>query len=112
MLIQMLQAKIRRAIVTDSNINYKGSITIDEDLLDELGVLPHQVCDVNSTDGFRGTTYILAGKRGSGCCEANGALSLHILKGDIIHINIYCTMSVESAKTYQPIIIETNLPST
>ena len=107
-MVQMLQAKIRIAHVTASNMKYKGSITIDEDLLDEMGVLPWQVCDVNSTDGFRGTTYILAGKRGTGCVEANGSLSFHIFKGDILHINIYCTMSQEEARTHQPIIIETN----
>ncbi len=108
MLIRKLQAKIETAIVTDSNVKYKGSITVDEDILDEMGVVPYQECDVNSIDGFRGTTYFLAGPRGSGCVEANGALASHILKGDVIHINVYCQMSIEAARDHKPIIIESN----
>jgi aspartate 1-decarboxylase len=108
MLVTVLQAKIRYAKVTASNPEYKGSITIDADLLDEMGVVPWQVCDVNSMDGFRGQTYILQGERGTGCVEANGALSAHILQGDIIHINVYCMKSDESVHDHKPIIIETN----
>ena len=108
MLVTVLQAKIRKAVVTASYPSYIGSITIDPLLLEEMGVCEWQVCDVNSMDGFRGTTYIIAGERGSGCIEANGALSLHILKGDIIHINVYALVDAETAKTHKPIIIESN----
>jgi len=108
MLVEMLQAKIRYAHVTESNPEYKGSVTIDEDLMDEMGVLPFQRCEVNSMSGFRGFTYIIPGKRGSGCVGANGALAAHILKGDIIHINVFCLLSKESAHGHTPIIIESN----
>ena len=108
MMVTVLQAKIREAVVTASSPKYKGSITIDIDLLETMGVVPWQQCDVNSLDGFRGTTYILPGERGSGCVEANGALSSHILKNDTIHINIYCQVDIETAKTHKPIIIESN----
>jgi len=112
--VQVLQAKIQNAVITDSSEHYKGSITIDEDILDDLSILPYQVCDVNLKGEdqygkpFRGTTYILPGKRGTGCCEANGALSYHIVKGDIVHVNIYCTMSYESATHHAPIVIDSN----
>ena len=115
MLVQVLQAKIRNAIVTGSDPEYKGSITIDEDILDELGVSPWQVCDVNQKGeslwggpGFRGQTYILAGPRGTGCVECNGALAYHISKGDTVHVNVYCLVSREAAESHDPIIIESN----
>lgn len=108
MLVNILQAKIQTAIVTASDVRYEGSITVDEDILDEMGVVAGQQCDVNCIDGFRGTTYFLAGPRGSGCVEANGALASHILKGDVIHINVYCQMSIEAARDYKYIIIESN----
>jgi aspartate 1-decarboxylase len=115
MLVEVLQAKIRYAKVTDANYKYKGSITIDEDILDEMGVVPWQVCDVNAMSQdqyglapFRGRTYIIAGERGSGCVECNGALAFHISKGDTVHINVYCQMPIESAKDHKPIIIESN----
>lgn len=115
MIVKVLQAKIQNAVITASSEEYKGSITIDEDILDELGVLPYQVCDVNLKGfdqwgkPFRGTTYILPGKRGSKCCEANGALSYHISTGDIVHINIYASMSYESAMFHVPNVIESNI---
>lgn len=116
MTVKVLQAKIQNALITGSSTSYKGSITIDQDILDDLGVLPYQVCDVNLKgedqygQPFRGTTYVLPGKRGTGCCEANGALSYHISKNDIVHVNIYCDMPYESAKDHRPIIIESNEP--
>lgn len=116
MTVKVLQAKIRNALVTGSSTEYRGSITIDRDILDEMGVLPWQVCDVNLKGEdqygrpFRGTTYILEGKRGTGVVEANGALSYHISKGDTVHVNIYCDMPYETAKTHKPLIIESNEP--
>ena len=115
MLVSILQAKIRYAVITESNSKYKGSITIDEDLMDELGVCEWQVCDVNSSAQdqyggapFRGRTYIIAGARGTGCVEANGSLAYHLSKGDTVHINVYSLVDSESAKEHTPIIIETN----
>jgi len=115
MLIEVLAAKIRYAKVTGSSMDYHGSITIDQDLLDDMGVWPWQSADINLWGedqhgrSFRGRTYILPGKRGTGCVEANGALAYHIIKGDIIHINIFGYMSPESAAEHEPIIIESNI---
>ena len=115
MLVSVLQAKIRYATITASNPEYKGSITIDEDLMDSMGVCEWQVCDVNAMaqdqyggPPFRGQTYILPGKRGTGCVETNGALAYHLSVNDIAHINVYCLKDVETAKTHKPIIIESN----
>jgi len=115
MLVSVLQAKIRYATITASNPEYKGSITIDEDLMDEMGVVQWQACDVNAMaqdqyggPPFRGQTYILPGKRGTGCVETNGALSYHLSVNDIAHINIYCLISSELAVSHKPIIIESN----
>ena len=114
MLVEVLQAKIRYAKVTGSSMDYHGSITIDEDLMDELCVSEWQSCDVNLWGEdqygkpFRGRTYILKGERGTGCIEANGALSYHIVTGDIIHINVYALVDVETAKKHKPIVIESN----
>ena len=109
MTITVLCAKVQRAEVTNSNVfRNHGGLTLDEDIMDELGVLTHQECRVNSIDGFWGVTYLLAGKRGSGCCEANGALAAHILKGDVIHINVFCLMSKEAAKNYKPVVVWSN----
>jgi aspartate 1-decarboxylase len=116
MTVKVLQAKIRNALVTDASMHYRGSITIDEDILDELGVLPWQVCDINLKGedqygtSFRGRTYTIAGPRGTGVVEANGALAYHISKGDTVHVNFYCDMPYETAKTHEPIIIESNEP--
>lgn len=116
MQITILQAKIRNATVTGANHKYKGSITIDEDLMDELGVVEWQVVTVNAMaedqygrGPFRGQTYVLKGERGTGEICANGALARFISKGDIVHINVYALMDSESAKTHKPIIIEKNI---
>ena len=110
MTVGVLYSKLRTGFVTGSSVEYKGSITIDENIMDDLGIVEWQECDVNSRDGFRGTTYVLKGKRGTGCVEANGALASHVFKGDIVHINFYAQMSMEAAKEWSPIIVESNKP--
>lgn len=113
--IQVLQAKIRHATITAASPEYKGSITIDQDIMDEMNVVPWQACDVNLKGDdqygkpFRGTTYIIPGPRGTGCVEANGALACHISKGDIVHINVYCYITFDPDVSHDPIIIEDNL---
>ena len=115
MMISVLQAKIRYAIITDASPEYKGSITIDEDIMDDLGVVEWQECDVNAMNEdqyglppFRGTTYILKGQRGTGCIEANGALAYHLSVGDVVHINVYAMIDAEAGKDHKPIVIESN----
>lgn len=113
--VKVLQAKIRNATITDASPDYRGSITIDEDILDFLGVHPWQVCDVNLKGEdqygkpFRGTTYIIPGPRNTGCVEANGALAYHISKGDIVHVNVYCDIDILDAPFWEPVILENNI---
>ena len=116
MMVEVLQAKLQNATVTDSSVNYRGSITVDQDILDDMGVVPYQSCDVNLKGEdqygkpFRGKTYFLSGERGTGKVEANGALAYHISKNDTVHINVYCNVPREAAKDHKPIIIESNKP--
>lgn len=114
MMIKKLVAKIRHATITKASPDYKGSITIDEDIMDYLGIQEWQAVDVNLKGDdqygkpFRGTTYVIPGPRGTGCVEANGALACHISKGDVVHINAYgyCDRDEWSES---PIILESNL---
>lgn len=117
MMIEVLQAKLQRAVVTDSNVKYRGSITLDRDIMDDLGIRPYQRCDINLVgedeygQPFRGNSYILPGPRGTGCCEANGALSYHIPSKSEVHLNFYASVPEESIKDdYEPIVIESNKP--
>ena len=112
MIITVLQAKIRNAKVTGSSPNYRGSITIDQDIMDDLGIVPWQQVDVNLKgedqygQPFRGRTYVIPGPRGTGCVEANGALSYHISTGDIVHINVYAHIDYKNAADHHPLVIE------
>jgi len=109
MLVKMLYSKLRFATVTESNFKYKGSIGIDEDLMDELGIVENQVVNVNGMHAeVRTETYVIPEERGSGAVVIRGALSNYLLKGDICHINVYVLMDSETAKTHKPIIIESN----
>lgn len=106
MTIEMLQAKIHRVTVTEANLNYIGSITIDSLLLQASGILPGQrVCIVNNNNGERFDTYVIEGKEGSGTICLNGAAARKALPGDIIIILAYASMTPEEAKTFKPTII-------
>lgn len=103
MTIEMMHAKLHRAKVTDANLNYIGSITIDEDWMDEVGILNNEkVQVVNVTNGNRLETYAIPGKRGSGTICLNGAAAHKAQKGDIVIIIAYASMDYESAKTFEP----------
>jgi len=109
MLISMLYSKLRLATVTDSSFKYHGSIGIDEDIMDALGIIEYQVVNVNSISGdLRTQTYAIPEERGSGAIVARGALSNFLIKGDQCHINVYCQMTRGEANEHKPIIIETN----
>lgn len=109
MMVQMLYSKIRFATVTKSSFKYKGSIGIDEDIMDELGILENQVVNVNGMGGeIRTETYVIPEERGSRAVVVRGALANYLYKGDICHINVYVMMDYETAKTHKPIIIEKN----
>ena len=106
MKIKMLYSKIHRATVTDANLNYIGSITIDEDLMDKAVLLEGQKVDiVNINNGERFSTYVIKGKRGNRDICLNGAAARKVHKGDKIIIIAYASMDLEEAKEYQPKVV-------
>ncbi len=99
----MMSGKLHRATVTEANLNYVGSITIDEDLIDAVGMLPNEkVQIVNNNNGARLETYIIPGQRGSGVICLNGAAARLVQKGDKVIIISYKTMSDQEAAKHQP----------
>ncbi|MDF2924420.1 MAG: aspartate 1-decarboxylase [Paenibacillaceae bacterium] len=99
----MMKAKLHRATVTEANLNYVGSITIDEDLLDLVDMLPNEkVQIVNNNNGARLETYIIPGPRGSGVICLNGAAARMVHPGDIVIIISYGMMTEEEARRHQP----------
>ena len=102
----MLKSKIHRVTVTEANLDYIGSITIDEDLLDAAGILPgERVYIVDNNNGERFDTYTIAGPRGSGVICLNGAAARKVHRGDIVIIMAYATMSEEEARSFRPKVI-------
>ena len=109
MFIEVLKSKIHCVHVTDANLNYIGSITIDEDLMDAAGLLEGEhVYIVDNNNGERFETYIIKGRRGSGCICVNGAAARKAQIGDIIIIMAYATMTPEEAKEFKPQVIFPN----
>ena len=101
--IEIMNSKIHRATVTDANLNYIGSVTIDEDWMDEVGILTNQqVHIVNINNGERLITYAIPGERGSGVVCLNGAAAHKAKIGDKVIIIAYATMDYEEAKTHNP----------
>ncbi|MDF2961767.1 MAG: PanD [Paenibacillus sp.] len=99
----MLKSKIHRATVTEANLNYVGSITIDEDLLDMIDMLPNEkVQIVNNNNGARFETYIIPGPRGSGVICLNGAAARMVHVGDTVIILSYVMLTDEEARKHQP----------
>jgi aspartate 1-decarboxylase len=107
MLRQMLRSKIHRATVTDANLGYDGSITIDEALMDAAGMLPYeQVMVSNLNNGERFETYVIPGKRGGGQVCLNGPTARKGLTGDKIVIFCYEYYSEDELKTFKPTIVK------
>ncbi len=99
----MLNAKIHRARVTEANLNYVGSITIDEDILDAVGMIANEkVQIVNNNNGARFETYIIPGERGSGVICLNGAAARLVQEGDIIIILTYTLIPEDKITTHKP----------
>ncbi|AIM15416.1 aspartate 1-decarboxylase [Neobacillus sp.] len=99
----MMNGKIHRATVTDANLNYVGSITIDEDILDAVGMVANEkVQIVNNNNGARLETYIIPGERGSGVICLNGAAARLVQKGDIVIIISYALVPEEKIHTHTP----------
>ena len=106
MLIEMMKSKIHRVTVTEANLNYIGSITIDQDLLDAANILEgERVYIVNNNNGERFDTYTISGERGSGVVCLNGAAARKVQPGDIVIIMAYAQMTPEEAKEFRPSVI-------
>ncbi len=106
MTIEMLYSKIHRATVTDANLNYVGSITIDEELMEEANLLVGQKVDiVNVNNGERFSTYVIKGKRGNRDICLNGAAARKVHPGDKIIIIAYASMDLEEAKNFKPAVL-------
>ena len=106
MFIEVVKSKIHRVTVTEANLNYIGSITIDEDLLDAANLIANEkVSIVNNNNGERFETYIIKGERGSGVVCLNGAAARKAQPGDIIIVMSYAMMDLEEAKTFKPSVV-------
>jgi aspartate 1-decarboxylase len=102
----MLKSKIHRATVTEANLNYMGSITIDKNLMDAAGILPNEkVQIVNNNNGARLETYVIEGERGSGVICLNGAAARLVQKGDSVIIICYCIVNEEEAKNIKTKVV-------
>lgn len=106
MIIEVLKSKIHRVTVTEANLNYIGSITIDEDLMDASNIIQNEKVQVlNLNNGERFETYVIKGERGSGNICVNGAAARKVLTGDILLIMAYAFMESTEAKSFNPAII-------
>ena len=106
MFVEALKAKIHCATVTEANLNYMGSITIDEDLLDASGIRPHEkVQIVNNNNGARLETYVIRGQRGSGTICLNGAAARLVQPNDIVIIICYALMTPEELDAHEPTVV-------
>lgn len=104
--ITVLKSKLHRAVVTDANLNYVGSITIDEALMEAADIVPFEkVQVVNNNNGARFETYVIKGERGSGTICVNGAAARLVQKGDVVIILSYCSVSREEAADVRPTIV-------
>ncbi|MCT4625022.1 MAG: aspartate 1-decarboxylase [Schleiferiaceae bacterium] len=109
MKIEVVKSKIHRVTVTGADLNYIGSITIDEDLMDAANLVEgERVYIVNINNGERLDTYIIRGERGSGEINLNGPAARKVQKGDVIIIISYATMPFEDAKSFRPTLIFPN----
>ena len=106
MMIEVLKSKLHCVQVTQANLNYMGSITIDEDLMDAAGLIAgEKVQIVNNNNGERFETYIIKGERGSGCICLNGAAARKVAVGDTVIIIAYALMDFEEAKSFKPTVV-------
>ena len=106
MLIEVLKSKLHCVKVTEANLNYMGSITIDEELMDAANMIEgEKVQIVDNNNGERFETYIIKGERGSGCICLNGAAARKVVVGDTVIIISYALMDFNEAKTFTPTIV-------
>lgn len=106
MLLTMMKAKLHRATVTRADLDYEGSISIDQELLERAGIFPHEQVDVlNISNGARFTTYAIPSYRGSREFGVNGAAARLVQKGDKIIVVAYCQLPAEEARNYNPTVV-------
>ncbi len=106
MLVTVVKSKIHRVTVTEANLNYIGSITIDLDLMEASNIIANEkVSIVNNNNGARLETYVIPGERGSGIICLNGAAARLVQPGDIVIIMAYAMMEMEEARTFKPAIV-------
>ncbi len=106
MQIEILKSKVHRAVITEANLNYVGSLTLDEDLMDAANLIENEKIQVvNVNNGERIETYIIKGKRGSGVVCLNGPAARRGAEGDIVIIISYASMDFEEAKHFKPTIV-------
>ncbi|GAC1448026.1 MAG: aspartate 1-decarboxylase [Chitinophagaceae bacterium] len=104
--IEVLKSKIHRVVITEANLNYVGSLTLDEDLMDAVNLIENEkVQVVNVNNGSRLETYLIKGKRGSGVCCLNGPAARQGAVGDIVIVISYARMSFEAARAFKPWIV-------
>lgn len=109
MLIELLKGKVHRAKVTDADIEYVGSLTLDEELAKAAGMVQYEKISVwNVTNGNRLDTYLMYGERGKKECVINGAAARLMHKGDIVIISSYCQLDPKEAQNHQPHIVVVN----
>ena len=105
-MIEVLKSKLHCVQVTEANLNYMGSITIDEDMMDAAGMIAgEKVQVVDNNNGERLETYVIRGERGSGCICLNGAAARKVQVGDTLIIISHALMDFEEAKTFQPRVV-------
>lgn len=106
MYIEVLKSKLHRVKVTQANLNYIGSITIDEDLMDAANLIAGEKVQIMDNDnGERFETYVIKGERGSGCVCLNGAAARKVMVGDTIIIVSYALMEFDEAKRFKPAVV-------
>jgi aspartate 1-decarboxylase len=106
MIIEVVKSKLHRVTVTEANLNYIGSITIDEDLMDAANLIEgEKVQIVNNNNGERLETYVIRGERGSGAICLNGAAARKVQPGDVVIIMSYAHMDFEEAKSFKPWVV-------
>jgi aspartate 1-decarboxylase len=106
MQIEILKSKVHRAVITEANLNYVGSLTLDEDLMDAANMIENEKIQVvNVNNGERIETYLIKGKRGSGVVCLNGPAARKGAEGDVVIIISYASMDFEKAKSFKPTLV-------
>ena len=106
MFVEIFKSKIHRAVVTEANLNYVGSITLDEELMNAANIIENEkVQVVNVNNGERLETYVIKGKKGSGICCLNGPAARKVAVGDIVIVIAYAMMEFEEAKKFKPTVV-------